>query len=132
MGSHSAYRSLIAVQISGFAGLIVLLWLDDILDFPKFLGISYESTMLAQTVIATVLCIVLSIWLTVHTNRTIKRLKSLEGLLPVCSFCKKIRVGEEWVAIEHYVTEHSDAQFSHGFCPDCGEKYYGDYYKKPK
>lgn len=46
----------------------------------------------------------------------------LEGLLPICSYCKKIRDAENhWVAIEHYVDEHSDASFTHGICPECFE-----------
>lgn len=48
------------------------------------------------------------------------RLKHLEGLLPTCMYCKKIRDDTgEWVAIERYVETRSDASFSHGICPTC-------------
>jgi sigma-B regulation protein RsbU (phosphoserine phosphatase) len=50
--------------------------------------------------------------------------QQLEGLLPICAYCKRIRGGnEEWESIERYVEERSEAQFSHGYCPDCYEKY---------
>jgi DNA-binding response OmpR family regulator len=48
----------------------------------------------------------------------------LEGLLPICAYCKRIRdVAEQWQSIESYVEARSEAQFSHGYCPDCYEKY---------
>jgi len=51
--------------------------------------------------------------------------KVLSGYLPICASCKKIRDGNKnWVEIESYVRSHTDAQFSHGICPDCKEKLY--------
>ena len=48
--------------------------------------------------------------------------KQLSGLLPICSYCKKIRRdGNYWQQLEAYVTEHTEAEFSHGVCPDCFE-----------
>lgn len=49
----------------------------------------------------------------------------LRGLLPICSCCKKIRNGDgEWEQMEVFIREHSEADFSHGLCPECGEKTY--------
>ena len=46
--------------------------------------------------------------------------KQLRGLLPMCSYCKKIRVDDTyWQKLENYLSERSEAQFSHGICPDC-------------
>ena len=46
--------------------------------------------------------------------------KQLRGLLPMCSYCKKIRVDDKyWQQLEGYLTEHSDAEVSHGICPEC-------------
>ena len=51
------------------------------------------------------------------------RVKRLEGILPTCMYCKKIRdENQTWVNIEQYVTERSSAEFSHGLCPDCFPK----------
>ncbi len=48
----------------------------------------------------------------------------LRGLLPICSYCKRIREGEEYTkSVEEYLSEHSEAQFSHGVCSDCFEKF---------
>jgi len=57
--------------------------------------------------------------------------KTLTGLLPICSSCKKIRNdGGYWEQIELYISEHTNADFSHGLCPDCAEKLYPEYHKK--
>lgn len=48
--------------------------------------------------------------------------RKLEGLLPICSYCKKIRgPNDTWQQIESYVAQRSDAEFSHGICPECYE-----------
>jgi len=49
--------------------------------------------------------------------------KKLEGVIPICGICKKIRDDKEsWQQLEDYLTEHSEAMFSHGLCPECFEK----------
>lgn len=50
--------------------------------------------------------------------------KQLQGLLPICSYCKKIRDDHNyWQQVESYISEHSGAIFSHGICPECFEKF---------
>jgi CheY-like chemotaxis protein len=48
-----------------------------------------------------------------------QHVKRLEGILSICAYCKKIRDASLWRQMESYVAEHSDAEFSHGICPDC-------------
>ncbi len=51
--------------------------------------------------------------------------KTLQGILPICMHCHKIRNdGEAWQKLEEYVEDHSEAAFSHSLCPECLEKYY--------
>ena len=50
--------------------------------------------------------------------------KTLSGMLPICACCKKIRDDKGyWNQIESYIRDHSEAEFSHGFCPDCAKKW---------
>jgi hypothetical protein len=44
----------------------------------------------------------------------------------LCVFCKKVRINGDWLAIEKYLSENYEAEFSHGLCPECIEKYYGE------
>ncbi len=51
-----------------------------------------------------------------------KEVKQLQGLLPICSYCKKIRdENNTWQPMEGYIAHRTDAKFSHGFCPECYE-----------
>ena len=64
----------------------------------------------------------------VQRQALLKEVKVLKGLLPICSFCKKIRTQDKnWVPLENYIAEHSEAEFSHGFCPDCMKEHYGNF-----
>ncbi len=57
-------------------------------------------------------------------------IKVLSGLLPICASCKRIRNEDgNWSNIEQYIDEHSEAEFSHGICPDCARKLYPSAYK---
>jgi len=53
-------------------------------------------------------------------EEALHRVKRLEGLLPVCAWCKKVRNDQNyWQGVDVYLTEHSDAQITHGICPEC-------------
>jgi len=55
------------------------------------------------------------------------KVKHLEGIIPICMYCKKIRDDmESWQQLEQYITEHSEALFSHGICPECYGKVRSD------
>jgi ABC-type phosphate/phosphonate transport system substrate-binding protein len=63
-------------------------------------------------------------------NDALNKVKTLKGLLPICASCKKIRDDKGyWNQIEEYIEDHSDAQFTHGICPECKKKLYPDYFK---
>jgi DNA-binding response OmpR family regulator len=54
----------------------------------------------------------------------LQRVNQLQGLLPICSYCKRIRDdGNYWHQVEAYIEHRSEAQFSHGICPQCVEKF---------
>jgi hypothetical protein len=53
-------------------------------------------------------------------QEALAQVKQLSGLLPICMTCKKIRDGVgDWNKIEYYIAAHSEAEFTHGICPDC-------------
>jgi len=51
-----------------------------------------------------------------------EHIKKLEGILPTCMYCKRIRERDNWIVIEEYIAARTEASFSHGVCPDCYEK----------
>jgi PAS domain S-box-containing protein len=61
----------------------------------------------------------------------VAEVKELRGLLPICASCKKIRDDKGyWNQLEEYISEHFDAAFSHGICPDCAEELYPEFFAK--
>lgn len=63
----------------------------------------------------------------VKLNKALQEVKTLSGFLPICASCKKIRDDKGyWNQIEAYISEHSEAKFSHGVCPECAQKLYPD------
>ena len=56
------------------------------------------------------------------------QIKTLRGILPICASCKKIRNDQGyWKQVETYISEHTEALFTHGICPDCSKKLYPDF-----
>lgn len=65
--------------------------------------------------------------LILHLRRQALTLRVLGGMLPICGFCKRIRNGEAWEPLEGFISDHSEAEFSHTFCAECGAKHYAEY-----
>jgi len=66
-----------------------------------------------------------------NLKTSLARVRKLSGLLPICASCKKIRDDKGyWNQIEAYIRDHSEAEFSHGICPECTRKLYPEYYRK--
>jgi len=65
--------------------------------------------------------------LILELQQTLTEVKTLRGLIPICSMCKKIRDDKGyWNSIEAYIEKHSDASFSHSICVECSDEIYGD------
>jgi hypothetical protein len=61
-------------------------------------------------------------------QKALSEIKTLKGILPICAACKKIRDDQGyWTQIEAYIRDHSEAEFSHGICPECKKKLYPDF-----
>jgi CheY-like chemotaxis protein len=58
-------------------------------------------------------------------REAVAKIQTLSGLIPICAWCKKIRDDKGyWQTVERYIKEHSQADFTHGMCPDCQKKYF--------
>ena len=64
-------------------------------------------------------------------QKALSEVKTLSGMLPICSSCKSIRNDEGyWQQIEDYISRHSDLDFTHGICNECVKKLYPEFYQK--
>ncbi|NUN69675.1 MAG: PAS domain S-box protein [Bacteroidetes bacterium] len=64
-------------------------------------------------------------------QNALEEVKTLSGIVPICANCKKIRDDKGyWEQVDHYVSKHTDAQFSHSICPDCTKELYPEQYQR--
>lgn len=134
LGKHYVSSHVIIYEAIGFIVVTLIIWLNELLDIPFFLlGAEPTPSNWRESVFETVLILLLGGMVILVTRRLFRRMKYLEGTLPVCACCKKIRDEHgNWRSIESYISDGSDAVFSHGICPECAEQYYPEYnpYKK--
>ena len=66
-------------------------------------------------------------------REALDHIKTLQGILPICSFCKKIR-GDQgyWTQVESYISKHTDARFTHCICPECLKQHYPEFVMNSK
>ena len=87
--------------------------------------------LVAMTIARGAVIIVTALWfarLSKHERDLRRHVETLEGLLPICAFCKNIRTdGGDWERLETFISKRSTAQFSHGFCPTCAKTHYSNY-----
>lgn len=116
------------------AGGGLLIWGTYVLFFPfiwllpSLLSIAF-GFLVGFHILATLGMVALVIdRIRIRAEASEKRVQHLEGLLPICSHCKKIRDDKGyWHQVELYVRDHSQAEFSHGICPECAKKHYPDF-----
>lgn len=92
-------------------------------------------SLAAVTTIRGVVVIAMALWfarLAEHERALHRHVQSLEGLLPICSFCKRIRnESGEWERLEAFISSRSEAEFSHAFCPSCWKTHYSELGEAP-
>ena len=88
------------------------------------------ATPVATTVSRGAVILVMALWfsrLSEHERALHRHVQRLEGLLPICCFCKSIRTqAGDWERLETYISKRTEAEFSHGFCPSCADEHYPD------
>jgi len=127
-------RQLRMLTISQFAIIIFLLCLtlaNEVIDVPHYVfndaPTLYSQRMGEVFIELFIFALVFTIQ-TVLFRKLSKRIRILEGFIPICANCKKIRTQEEqWEQMETYITKHSLARFSHSICPDCMKQLYPDF-----
>jgi hypothetical protein len=123
-------KRIIIGEIVGFFLVIATAWITALFDPPYFFFHQvFTSIDIFETSFETVIIIILAVFVILFTNRLVRQIKYLEGFMVICASCKKIKTGDEWVQIEKIISESSNVMFSHGICPACAEKLYGDVIK---
>jgi hypothetical protein len=121
-------KMILLLMMVGFGCVIAILYLDETVDLPyRFLGASktpmrmQEFWLEASSVtIVAVMIIAITLWI-------FHRLRVLESFVLVCAWCRKVKIGDEWVPFENYLKRELDVKPTHGMCPTCRAKAPGDW-----
>jgi hypothetical protein len=120
-------------QLSIFLLLLCLTLGNEIIDIPHYVfhdAPTLYSQRTGEIIIELSIFFIVMVFEAVLLKNLYKRIRLLEGFIPICANCKKIKNTEDqWEQIEQYISKHSLAQFSHGICPDCARLLYPDLYK---
>ncbi len=117
--------TILLFEALAFILVVLMIWINEVADVPHLVfGAPTTQVNWVEGIIETVFVVLLGGFVVYLSWRRVHRIRFLEGMLPVCSFCKKIRVGKEWVRIEQYIEDHSAAEFTHSLCPACVEEHY--------
>ena len=108
-------------SIFGYVSVMIIVWSNEIFDLPRLLlNAPATPVNLKECLIETFFITTLFIVYILFVNRLLSKIKILEGCLSMCPLCRKIHTPHnEWIPIEHYIRHHSEANFTHGVCPDC-------------
>jgi hypothetical protein len=122
---YSGKRAAIALAVA-----VPLVRLVTLSELPTLPGATW--TLGAATAARGVVVFFIGLWFArlAEVERALdRRVRVLEGLLSICSFCKSIRnENGEWERLEAFISRKSEAKFSHGFCPSCGAAHYGGFF----
>ena len=126
-------KSVIVYEMLGFGIIFIFLWLDEIYDLPHYLfKVMATPVNIVESIFESIMILIVGFTSIRLTLGLLSKIQILEGLLPICSSCKKIRDGGNgWQNIETYIARHSNASFTHGLCQECMDKLYGgEWYTK--
>ena len=127
-------RRLTISQVIIFLLFLCLTVSNEIIDIPYYVfgdaPTSYSQRLGEIVIELSMFIIVMAIQIALFTV-LYKRIRILEGFIPICANCKKIRNEEnQWDRMEKYIEQHSLSEFSHSICPDCARELYPHLYPK--
>jgi hypothetical protein len=109
-------------QFLTFALLLVLVWLDEVMDFPSlYYGEPPSDIDWIRASVLSAGVIIVGFVTIAHTY--VQQGRMMKGIITVCSYCHNVHIHEKvWSQMEEFVSEHTQAEFSHGICPACYAK----------
>lgn len=120
-------QSIFVWQVAILLVFLALTFTNEFVDVPHYLFGDTATTwdqrigeiFIELFIFVAVICLEIYLF-----RKLLRRIRILEGFLPICANCKKIRTQDKWEQIENYIAKNSLAEFSHSLCPECQHKLY--------
>ncbi len=122
-GSRKHPAVVLVWELAGFAAIIALSWLDELIGLPYLLfGGAPHHPDFRESSIESVVVIHVATPILLLSRRLLSRLFYLEKFLKVCAWCKRVDAGGRWVSMDRYLEAGFEQKTTHGMCPDCYAK----------
>lgn len=117
-------REMVVVALAGTATMLAGVWTSPAMLVPVWLGLL--NRMVAICVMWAIMRVARARLLSEAARaKAAAEIKVLRGLVPICACCRRIRGGaNQWHSVEAYITQHSEALFTHTYCPECLRTYF--------
>jgi hypothetical protein len=116
----SLAKKVLAYEATGVALMVVFDWANEVIDLPyRFLGAAQTPINWRESLLESAVDLGVGIAVIALTVALFRRIRYLEGFRLVCSWCRRIKVGERWIGIEEYLSTETAAKVEDGLCPDC-------------
>ena len=106
-------------EVIGFLVIIVLSWANELTGLPHFFGAVKYVPNWRESVLETLIVLLVATPVMILTKRLVSRLHYLEGFLRVCAWCKNLEYDGEWISLEEFFERKFQTSTSHGMCPAC-------------
>ncbi|MDX9839985.1 MAG: hypothetical protein RBS95_00885 [Desulfobulbus sp.] len=113
-------------EATAFLFIIVVRWLDEILDIPYvLLGAPATPINWRESLFESVIILIIGAVIIRHTYKLLMRVSYLESVLPTCESCGRIRVDSQfWQGVDEFIAARSKNGVGHSLCPNCIHRYY--------
>jgi hypothetical protein len=120
MESKSRLTKIVMYQNLGFLTIILLCYLDELLQLPSLIFADHPFDVVYRRSILEML-LFLAVWLLVSgsTRRLLKRVQHLEAFMRLCAWCRRIECEGKWMRLEDFMKHGFDTSTTHGICPEC-------------
>ena len=114
------FRYTLMLEAAGFALIIAIIWLDELLDLPRLLfGAAPTPVRVGEGLLESVLTVLVGAIVVGITYRAFRRIQYLESLIVLCAWCRRVRANEEWLSVEDFLEREHNAHTTHGICSTC-------------
>ncbi len=114
------FRRTLLLEGAGFLLIVVIIWMDEILDLPRLLfGAAPTPLRLGEAWLESALTVAVATVIVSITYRAFRRIEYLESLVVMCAWCRRVRAQEEWLTVEAFLEWQHNARTTHGICEGC-------------
>ena len=122
MTARSSRRVVLLIAF-GFVLLALLIWVNELVDTPHHLFRAAKSAhRFEEALLEGALVLLLGVLIVTWARRIVRRVDYLERFVKLCSWCRRVQLGEEWLQVEAFLGRHAK-ETTHGMCPECLAKF---------